>query len=218
MELLGLRLKRLRNEKGCSQEDVAKYLYLTRQTISKWENDRSVPDVYNLMLLADFYSVSFFELSGMEEKLHNSEKNVLKNNNKEMEHKKMKKRIAFIMIGTIVVLTYFFLLVSSYSRQKAIDEYTANDFCLYGVKKVNYDIKDNSVDLKNTTPFYLSDDNNIVSVELTDGTIVKDLSFENIQKLGLFTEDNKWFLESELGEEEKKGYVNLLFLWKNESE
>lgn len=54
---LGQTLVRLRKEKGLSQEQLAEQLHLTRQTISKWELDQSVPDVSNLIALSDFFDV-----------------------------------------------------------------------------------------------------------------------------------------------------------------
>ena len=43
---LGDRLAKLRKSKGLSQEQLAQELYLTRQTISKWELNQSTPDDY----------------------------------------------------------------------------------------------------------------------------------------------------------------------------
>lgn len=37
-------LKNLRRAKGLSQESIAQRMYVTRQTVSKWENGLSVPD------------------------------------------------------------------------------------------------------------------------------------------------------------------------------
>ena len=42
---LGYRISKLRKDKGLSQEQLAEELYLTRQTISKWELNQSTPDV-----------------------------------------------------------------------------------------------------------------------------------------------------------------------------
>ena len=41
---LGERLYKLRKDKQLSQEEVAEKLNVTRQTISKWETDQSMPD------------------------------------------------------------------------------------------------------------------------------------------------------------------------------
>lgn len=52
------RLKELRIKNDFSQEKLAEILNVSRQTISNWENERSYPDVHNLIMLCDIYSVS----------------------------------------------------------------------------------------------------------------------------------------------------------------
>ena len=47
------RLKELRIENNFSQEKLAEILNVSRQTISNWENERSYPDVHNLIMLCD---------------------------------------------------------------------------------------------------------------------------------------------------------------------
>ena len=56
------RLKELRTASGFSQEKLAELLDVSRQTISSWENERSYPDVHNLIMLCDIYSVSLDDL------------------------------------------------------------------------------------------------------------------------------------------------------------
>ena len=55
-------LQRLRTEKGLSQEDVAKKLFVSRQSVSKWENGNAEPGVDNLKALAELYGVTLDEL------------------------------------------------------------------------------------------------------------------------------------------------------------
>ena len=71
---LGEQLKKLRESKGFSQEDVAKKIGVTRQAVYKWENDKSYPDINNLILLSEMYNVTLDELikgnQNMKEKIH----------------------------------------------------------------------------------------------------------------------------------------------------
>ena len=48
---LGSQIKKYRNELSLSQDALAEKLYVSRQTISNWENDKSYPDVKSLLLL-----------------------------------------------------------------------------------------------------------------------------------------------------------------------
>lgn len=56
--LLGEKLKSSRVKKKYSQNDVAEQLHISRQSISKWENDISYPDLDNLVKLSTYYQVS----------------------------------------------------------------------------------------------------------------------------------------------------------------
>ncbi|MGH0944137.1 helix-turn-helix domain-containing protein [Bacillus mycoides] len=71
---LGEQLKKLRESKGFSQEDVAKKIGVTRQAVYKWENDKSYPDIDNLILLSEMYNVTLDELikgnQSFKEKIH----------------------------------------------------------------------------------------------------------------------------------------------------
>ena len=64
MQMLGKQLKLLREQNGYSQNQIAEYLGTTRQTISNWENDKTIIDSHSLIRLADFYQISLDELCG----------------------------------------------------------------------------------------------------------------------------------------------------------
>jgi len=55
-------IKRLRAEHGWSQENLAERAYVSRQTVSNWENEKSYPDVHSLLILSDLFCVSLDEL------------------------------------------------------------------------------------------------------------------------------------------------------------
>ncbi len=58
----GQRLQTLRKQNDLSQETLAKLLYVTRQSISLWENDKAMPSIDLLMRLGSIFSVSVDEL------------------------------------------------------------------------------------------------------------------------------------------------------------
>lgn len=45
-----------------SQEELAEKIYVTRQTISNWENEKSYPDIHSLLLLSSLFNVSLDQL------------------------------------------------------------------------------------------------------------------------------------------------------------
>ena len=66
METFGQRFQRLRKAKNLTQEDIASKIGITAQSVSKWENDLSAPDINILLELADILGVSVEELLGRE--------------------------------------------------------------------------------------------------------------------------------------------------------
>ena len=59
---LGKQIRKYRQEAQLSQEDLASRVYVSRQTISNWENDKSYPDVSSLVLLSEIFQISLDEL------------------------------------------------------------------------------------------------------------------------------------------------------------
>lgn len=55
---LGKQIKKYRSELGLSQDGLADKIYVTRQTISNWENDRNYPDVRSLVMLSTVFGIS----------------------------------------------------------------------------------------------------------------------------------------------------------------
>lgn len=59
---LGTNISRLRAEKRLSQGDLAEVLEVSRQSVSKWETDSSVPDLDKLIKLSQLFGVTLDEL------------------------------------------------------------------------------------------------------------------------------------------------------------
>lgn len=55
-------LKGYREKRELSQEELAEKIYVTRQTISKWENNRTYPDIHNLIALSILFNITLDEL------------------------------------------------------------------------------------------------------------------------------------------------------------
>ena len=97
---LARQLRAKREERGLSQDEVSKAIFVSRQTISNWENDKTYPDVESLLLLSVLFDVTVDELikgdvEAMKEAI-------------EQDHKKMDK-LAWAMMGFgITALAMFF--------------------------------------------------------------------------------------------------------------
>lgn len=59
---IGSQIRKYRDRDHFSQEDLARKIYVSRQTISNWENNRSYPDIQNLMMMSVLFNVSLDEL------------------------------------------------------------------------------------------------------------------------------------------------------------
>ena len=55
---IGKQIRKYRMELKLSQDDLADKVYVTRQTISNWENDRNYPDIRSLVLLSNVFGIS----------------------------------------------------------------------------------------------------------------------------------------------------------------
>ena len=59
---LGGQIKRYRTRLGLSQEELADRIFVTRQSVSNWENGRTYPDLQSLLRLSDLFGLSLDEL------------------------------------------------------------------------------------------------------------------------------------------------------------
>ena len=59
---LGERIRDERKKRGLSQEELADILNVSRQAITKWETDRGIPDIANLIRISEEFEISLDEL------------------------------------------------------------------------------------------------------------------------------------------------------------
>lgn len=57
-DTFGKRFRALRTQKGLTQEKIADIFYLNTSSISKYEKDKSMPEIALLIQIADFFGVS----------------------------------------------------------------------------------------------------------------------------------------------------------------
>lgn len=96
---IGKKLQEARLGAKLTQEQVAERLFVSRQTISNWENEKSYPDIVSVIKLSDLYSISLDKL--------------LKGDTKMLEHleestdivKSNQKLLLAVMANIVVFLT-----------------------------------------------------------------------------------------------------------------
>lgn len=102
---LGKQIRMYRLENKLSQEELADRIYVSRQTISNWENDKSYPDINSLVLLSEVFKVSL-------DKLIKGDIDVMKDVIKKEEVDKMNrygKIYTIMLIVTVVSVVPLFM-------------------------------------------------------------------------------------------------------------
>lgn len=125
---IGKFLFKLRTNKGWSQEDIAKKLSISRESISKWERGVTLPSFDNAKRLSEIYNVDIKEImygakktTENKSQIENIEKTIYdENNNKNAKIKKMKLLLTMLLFAvvilTILLLGYYF--ISNYGKTK----------------------------------------------------------------------------------------------------
>lgn len=100
------RLKAARQNKGMTQEQVAEKIMVSRVTVSKWENGKTLPDLQSVIGLSNLYQISLDELlkgdPKMEEKIKKDACN-LQCNQKVI----LRTGIIFALFGVIYLVSRF---------------------------------------------------------------------------------------------------------------
>lgn len=97
---IGGRIRKLRASHEMSQDDLAARVYVSRQTISSWENDKTYPDVQSLLLLSEIFDVSVdFLIKGDVETM---------NETVERDVKTM-KHLEYVMLGFLLLMLAAFI-------------------------------------------------------------------------------------------------------------
>lgn len=106
---LGINIKKLRESKGYSQEMVAEKLEVSRQAVSKWENNLSEPSTENLMKLSKLFDIEVdLLINGKGEVLADH----LKNENRKYYYNETKTKL----ISYILLLLFFPLNIYFYNK------------------------------------------------------------------------------------------------------
>ena len=66
---IGKQLKEARIKSHLTQEMVSEKINVSRQTISNWENEKSYPDIINIIELSNLYSITLDELIKGDERI-----------------------------------------------------------------------------------------------------------------------------------------------------
>ena len=126
---LGKRISALRKDKRLSQEYVAETLNVSRQAVSKWENDLSSPDTDNLIALAKLLDVdvAFLATGQLTEEMESDPIPDLADAPKQQKPKREHKKLLSILLAISVLLNILFIGLWRYEKgaEKLMEEYCA---------------------------------------------------------------------------------------------
>jgi transcriptional regulator with XRE-family HTH domain len=105
---IGALLKKLRTEKGLTQEQFAEIVMVSNRTVSRWENGNNMPDLDILIQIFDYYEIDLRELLDGERKSENMNKELEENVLKAVEYtncetERYTKRVhRLLLVGAIL--------------------------------------------------------------------------------------------------------------------
>ena len=105
---MGAYLKKLRNEKDLTQEELAEKFGVTRKSVSRWETGYNLPDIDILIEMSDFYNVELKELlQGGIRNMENKEKEtaiLVDDYNKANNNRLYKVVLVYLSLGIICLI------------------------------------------------------------------------------------------------------------------
>ena len=99
-------IKKIRTSKNLTQDEVAKNLFVTRQTVSSWESGRTQPDIETLCKLSEFFCVPVEDLIYGEKRFTNAEEKA--------QSSKRTLIIIFSIIASVLMGTGLILIFVTY--------------------------------------------------------------------------------------------------------
>ncbi|EJG4482900.1 helix-turn-helix transcriptional regulator [Enterococcus faecalis] len=112
------RIKKRRNELQWTQQDVADKLFVTRQTISNWENGKSFPDMPMLIKISDLFSLSIdYLLKGDEDYMKKIEQDY-----KQIGGKRQIKKLSRI-VATLTIIIMLIAIVGGIILDKSNEKW-----------------------------------------------------------------------------------------------
>lgn len=94
-------IKKLRDSRGLTQEQMANELGISRQAVSNWENDRNLPDIEMLISISTTFDISLDELILGERKMNNMTEKLIKDTN---ENRTAKMNMITSLLGSVLLL------------------------------------------------------------------------------------------------------------------
>ena len=96
---LGTQIKKHRSALNLSQEELAEKIFVSRQSVSNWENNKTYPDIKSLLMLSELFEISIDELI-------KGDVNIMKKEISEQEQTEFRRdsTVLNVLFGMMIVL------------------------------------------------------------------------------------------------------------------
>ncbi len=185
---IGEKIYTLRTKTGMTQEQLAEKMGVSRQAISKWESDVSVPELNKLKSLANLFQVTLDELMGQETKEENVEKvDKSKESVKVLTFAQIGQAVAIILLGIATIIQAVMIgelkgnishLISENARLSSMISYTPTESEEYMFEEFNFELGEINEEAKSIMfsvtciPKEYSESTKIMlTLEATDGAV-----------------------------------------------
>jgi len=98
-------IREQRNKQSLSQEELGEKVYVTRQTISSWENGKSYPDINSLILLSQTFDMTIDNL--VKGDLEIMEQKIEKNDIRDMNRNAHLMLTSIVVAGVLLPLSWY---------------------------------------------------------------------------------------------------------------
>ena len=118
-------LKEYRNNNNLTQTDLASKLFVSKQAISKWENDKGYPDLSLYPVLAEITGLSIDELMGIERKgkvVNNQGFENQGSDNKKVGFNKLKITSFVMLFIALIILIIMSIITINKDKKNIIDD------------------------------------------------------------------------------------------------
>ena len=179
-------LKQYRKNNNLTQQDLADKLFVSKQAISKWENDRGLPDINTYPLISEVLGVTIDELMGVEP---------TKEKEEVITNKKENKKIIIIISLIVTIILSLLIFSIAYDKEKImINKFTKEteqllEIDLPSIITIEYldmkELADNKYYPVNTGYFIFEDTNELKKIE-NDILISKEWNYyisEDLQNI-----------------------------------
>ncbi len=119
--IFGEKLRNERKNKGWSQEELAEKLFVSRQSVSKWENGQNYPSIEIIIKVSDLFGLTIDELLRSDEEL----KEKVIQDSKQLAYPKLKFLFdVLFLLGIVLLIIKIGILI--------INKWTPFDLTLFG--------------------------------------------------------------------------------------